>query len=408
MSGLKPAAAVKELSRFYRDFSETASSNQVESSEQGVTRYSNSDMGHSFYSYKARLTGVPHEEFYYGYPQGSGRLYPLNSYGAPNPRSPTWWTPGMDALQPISWNVGDRTTINNRLFNSIVNRKPALDIAETVVELLSGNIPKLLTNTYKRAKNLASDATLMKKVREVGSGAGADYLGGMFGWAPLVSDVIKVVSSLTAVHTAIYASGDRYKRSVPLQTMSATTSWIPTMYHTGFGPVGRKGYATNYGPLDHNHFVSWDWRFTARTTGLARPTRSTDDFLSKADELLYNLGFGDLSIIWDLTAFSWLADWCIHLGASITNATAFGAGRQNVDYAYVTLKIRALTQVPVKAGTINAGNGLSYTTNGGVAKFLALTTVRDRATPYGFGVELPSLTGSQMAILAALGLVKTR
>ena len=159
--------------------------------------------------------------------------------------------------------------------------------------------------------------------------------------------------------------------------------------------------------------VREDYKFTARYSSLVKPNSRSNGFVEKAEETLRQLGLvDDPSLIWELTPWSWLIDWAANIGNSLVNAHTLSplSGRHSVDYAYFTTCLTEVVEEEVVAVVTN-GTGWpsrSYTVLRPRSYFSTVSKTRSRATPFGFGTQLGSISASQFAILVALGLARYR
>jgi len=123
--------------------------------------------------------------------------------------------------------------------------------------------------------------------------------------------------------------------------------------------------------------------------------------LSTVQKAKYLLGLQGLTpaLLWELTPFSWLIDWFANIGTLISVNQALQENNLVLRYGYLMQKNTALVTI--------AHPGYPFYT-GHTGPLSATLTYewkqRVRATPYGFGINTATLSASQWAILAALGL----
>ena len=112
-------------------------------------------------------------------------------------------------------------------------------------------------------------------------------------------------------------------------------------------------------------------------------------------------------LIWEVTPWSWLFDWFADFGNFVHNVTAFSEDNLVLRYGYMMHethadRVRTLTgMVPMNYGK---GPGLAPQSLSLFASYSCKQ--RTRSTPYGFGVNLSSLSPRRWAILGSLGLTK--
>jgi hypothetical protein len=98
-------------------------------------------------------------------------------------------------------------------------------------------------------------------------------------------------------------------------------------------------------------------------------------------------------VLWNLSPWSWAADWFSNTGDVMHNISAFGSDGLVMRNGY-TMCHSGLTQV-------DSG---SYSGFYQVKTRVRETKTRHVATPYGFGVSYDGLSARQIATVAALGL----
>lgn len=275
--------------------------------------------------------------------------------------------------------------------------QPMLPIGETIVELLSGDLPGMLKSFNK---NLGAFQRLQT--------AGSDYLSVQFAWAPLVKDAVKVIETLMAADHVLY--GQQFRRSREIRTVRSTHSWSAKNagFTRGFGSAISGGVYYPWGQsFDWTHQMSH--RINARFNNGARPTRKQLGFYDRAMELLFNLGLDDPALGWNVTRFSWLTDWAVDIGSSLQIAANFSqqTGRYPMDYATLSTKSESVTiSYPRGPRDYYSGGSLACTIVPSVSTSFAFN--RQNLSPFRPGVTLSSLNGYQYSILVALGLAKTR
>jgi hypothetical protein len=132
------------------------------------------------------------------------------------------------------------------------------------------------------------------------------------------------------------------------------------------------------------------------------PTRGSA--LRKSAELkkLYGLEISP-DVLWNLAPWSWAADWVGDAGTLMKNVSLLGRDNLIMPYAYL------MEEKSVEVSYIL--RGIRYKAYPGEQTFRQRfkTTVKSRiqASPYGFDVDWPDLSGRQLGILGALGISRT-
>jgi hypothetical protein len=157
---------------------------------------------------------------------------------------------------------------------------------------------------------------------------------------------------------------------------------------------------------------SEDYHFTSKYTGLAKAGLVANRFSEEAQDILKRLGLvDDPRLLWDLTPYSWLVDWFTSMGDSVANAAVYSPhkGKYSVDYAYLTTQHLVKSEGRILRPTTTPSSAYrSFRVKQATSVAISQTRWRDRATPFGFGTQLGSLSASQYAILVALGLARSR
>lgn len=281
----------------------------------------------------------------------------------------------------------------------------------TAIELLRGDLPSVLKNLRKyelRRQSLAKSL-------------GSEYLNIVFGWTPLIKEVTGVVKTFMTLDRLLYYEstrrkrqwdgplGSSYTRDTNSSAMSTLTS-TDTDVCTYEGANRTSGIAWS-GVVDQSIVWKEDYHLSARFAGLARPSRAADRFNDQALAFMGSLGLiGSPSDAWELAPFSWLVDWAVNIGSGLENASNYlpSHGGRAIDYAYVTTK--NVYSVEEKVQSLVPFTGVVYSSSVTNDRGVSTTTslVRRRVSPFGVGIDLGDLSGSQMAILVALGLAKSR
>jgi hypothetical protein len=282
---------------------------------------------------------------------------------------------------------------------------------------MRGDVPSILKN-YRRA--LFDYQSKTRSLRY----AGSEYLNIQFGWQPLIAEYANMIRVFIGLDRMVYAESNRRKRAwdgPSTATVGAATDRVlsdnPIAGATG------ETWRTISGSPDLAHpwnlttttksLVREDYRFSARYSSLVKPNSRSNGFVEKAEDTLRQLGLvDDPSLVWELTPWSWLIDWAANIGNSIVNAHVYSplSGRHSVDYAYFTTCLTEVNEEEI-VSVNEYGTGWptrSYTVVRPRSYFSTVSKNRSRATPFGFGTQLGSITTQQFAILVALGLARYR
>jgi hypothetical protein len=301
-----------------------------------------------------------------------------------------------------------RQGMANQYFASTAPDRNDASLLVTAIELLRGDVPSVLKNFRK----------MMSGAKSARNTLGSDYLNIQFGWTPLIQEYTNVLRVGLTLDRAVYAETYRRKRNWdgPFHDGHITSNVILNSSGTPWGTAGSSrgsiwggaGFGVTF-TVDGTWRESEDYHWSSRYTGLAKPSLKANSQSDQATDVFKRLGLvDDPRLLWDLTPYSWLADWFTTIGDSITNANAYAPlnGKYSVDFAYLHTQ-RTLNARAVLCGLAIPTSNVWNVTNG-ACSYLGTGRWRSRATPFGFGTQLASLNASQYGILVALGLARGR
>lgn len=106
--------------------------------------------------------------------------------------------------------------------------------------------------------------------------------------------------------------------------------------------------------------------------------------------------------LWNITPWTWLADWFANSGDVISNISAVGADNLVMRYGYL------MQEATRKYLTVHSGFTALETDVPSTFSGAAVYTAKSRigASPYGFGLTMGDFTPRQVAILAAIGITR--
>lgn len=245
--------------------------------------------------------------------------------------------------------------------------------------------------------------------RDYLSAIGGGTLAVKFGAEPLISDMVDVMSAVSAAGQRIEQwqrdSGRQIRRSISLpdeiENTSSTFASSPFLSGLSFGSLGL---------LDTGASV------VTKTTSRIKRTWFSGAYMYYAtvgetalDNIIRYGRMADLILgsktsfetLWELAPWSWLVDYFANVGDAISNATRFSADKLVLRYGYLMQETIAFNTYSAFGYTLSGYNpGTVY------RQFSVIQRERRKATPFGFGIDPNGLSASQTAILAALGLSK--
>jgi hypothetical protein len=270
---------------------------------------------------------------------------------------------------------------------------PTNPIAELLVmlgELRMEGLPALHgVNTWKDRTGVARSA-------------GSEYLNHQFGWLPLVSDVRKlahvVAHSDEIVRKYVKESGKLLHRTYTFPSTSSSTMTTETGKYPSPGFV--VGYWNSAGTRTTTTTTLVEEWFEGTFTYHLPPEGTLARNAAVANKLLGTRLTPE--VLWNLTPWSWAADWFGNVGDVLHNVSAFHNDGLVMPYAYIMRKRTVKRTVTMQGARTKRGN---LNTD---CQQIFTTTVKQRrkATPYGFGLTFEGFSLKQKAILGALGLTR--
>jgi hypothetical protein len=273
---------------------------------------------------------------------------------------------------------------------NVIPTNPISSVLVTLGELRSEGIPNLIGASTWKARTL--------RARE----AGEEYLNYQFGWLPLVSEISDfahtVLKSDEISRKYESESGKLLHRrfTFPVENSEPDIYDEENNYPT---PGIKTGYWTSTGQGLRQTSVKRRVWFSGAFTYYLPPIGSNERDLAIANKL-YGVRPSP-EVVWNLTPWTWAADWFVNAGDVIHNISAFSQDGLVMPYGYIM------------AETVHeylyTHRGATLKTGGPVDVWQRLTTTvkqRKRASPYGFGVTFDSFSDRQWLILGALGLTR--
>lgn len=331
----------------------------------------------------------------------------VNYYVGPLwPIAPGLIEPQITALPSVASSDALLTTLGATAISRCKPGQPVVDLAVGFAELLREGLPHMVGSSLwqSRAKQLGPPPK-----------RGSDeYLNWVFGWQPLLSDIMGAVNALRNQDALLSQyerdSGRLVRRryDFPIERTVTVDSIVsprgPGATHTGalkalmFGGDG----SVTQGTLTQTTTVEKErWFSGAFTYYLPAGYYSRNKMISAASKakVLYGIELTP-EVIWNLTPWSWAADWVANTGDVLSNVSDFGSDGLVMHYGYM-----------METSTIHRNYLLTQHQLRGVGD-LSLTitkTVKRRikASPFGFGLTWEDFSPRQIGILTALGISKS-
>jgi hypothetical protein len=169
--------------------------------------------------------------------------------------------------------------------------------------------------------------------------------------------------------------------------------WSPASYH--IGAVRDKGVLTQIRTVERRRWFSgaFTYHVPVDESRYGRLAKQASDARK-----LYGATI-DPEVLWNLTPWSWAADWIANTGDIMSNVSDAITDGLVMRYGYL------MEHTIIKDTYTLAGfDIIGVPSNSLITSFSTETKRRVRATPYGFGLTWEGFTPYQLSILAALGI----
>lgn len=359
------------------------------------------DKGHMFASYKFRagIASIEGQSEFTMTGKASGQVLnrPFSSAVSVNPR-PAYIRPGSGVRLPVEV----QNTIQELAVSTIPD-KISGSLGQDIVDL--AELPRLVTHLASLGRDLVnlrrSWQQLSGKVRHAidtcirhrGAApkwalrtAGSGYLEWLFVLQPYIEDMKTISDFLSSTSSALLKRYSFTKNRKALEKSEHRThggEYYGGLRWLTYDHIREEIYSVHLA-------ISWVHR---------GPLPSDGTFAEKARKMNRKLGIWYPSLIWDLMPWTWLIDWCTHLGASINGMYAVGNSGYRPAYAWATVK----HTIRCQGSFVPNYRGDSVDTNFVNAENYSLCRIPVQVN----GLQKPSfseLSASQKAILGALGL----
>lgn len=314
-------------------------------------------------------------------------------------------------------------------FPAIDAAKGTYAISKTIPTLPVAGLAAFLGELHEGLPRLIGHSTLFRERAHAFHGLGGEYLNIEFGWKPFVSDVKKFAKAFKNANRILQQyrrdSGKTVHRSWKFKPMREVKVYPEFIFGYGTNapnlvlklPSDNTIYGTFSAP-EINSFMVYGRSASAHASsvltqkyhfsGAYSYLLSEDDsffgrmerYVQLADKLLGVRITPD--VLWELTPWSWLADWEVNIGVNITNMTALGRDNLALRWGYLmrTTQFNHYTSTSVFP-SYGGFEGSIHST------WRITKKERIRSTPFGFALNSADFTNRQWAILGALGMTRS-
>lgn len=302
----------------------------------------------------------------------------------------------------IESDVGDPSDYGAQAWNKFRPTRSGAELGVFLGELK--DVPRMLKTTAKGFHEMWR--SLGGSRTHFGPKNVADHwLNTQFGWLPFISDLRSFYRTTVNVDKKLNqlrrdngrwirrsgtVSQEGTSDSVETNIGSPMYPTLPTGFYTGY-PYGQHILTTQ---LSKNVWFDGAFRYwiPGKPDGL--------EWDARALASIYGL-YPSPSLVWELTPWSWLLDWCVDVGDVIANVSSMMFDNLCAKYAFCMCHYRQSASVEAfshyKAGTVGA-IWTSYIER----------KSRAGASPFGFGLTPDNFSARQWSILGALGISRLK
>lgn len=283
--------------------------------------------------------------------------------------------------------------------------------------------------------------TRLRGFRDLSRAVGNEYLNIEFGWKPFVNDLKKFYKLQVTLdqrlqwliaHNGTRIRGSRKKVEVHTDSVELEGILDHPWGHLGDvshgGNEALEGYYVG-GPTGCADLDLWNFsgqcdyrleKFKSTTTwgcGTFQyyvPDIGSSQWTERAKKALFGSN-PTPSSLWELLPWSWLIDWFANVGDIASNFSKNAVDNETLTDAYVMRTVELRTYITISNhwdAFSNTVFGLDYSFPAGYDSVNYLryerNKLRQQASPYGFGLSWPDFTARQLAILAALGMIREK
>lgn len=337
--------------------------------------------------------------------------------------SPLWGSRNPDGTYPIGYAYEARfhpgvipnlqqywaSVTNPASAEAVLRAKGTTLIARAKPTNSPANLSIALAELFREGLPKAPGVSFWKDRANIARGAGSEYLNAVFGWLPLVSDiqdVAKAMSNQKKIWRQYQRDAGRVVRRSSGFPSEKTTTQISLATGRDPNPPTNSFVVKSKGTYTVTRHVKRDIWFSGAFTYYL-PKAGDNAFFDKwvsrltKAEAVYGLTL-DPEVLWNLTPWSWAADWFANTGDVISNLSDIATDGLVMHYGYVMEHVVECDEHSLVGWRPHRGS---------LDHDLRLYVVREtkqrlRASPYGFGLTWDGFSPRQLAILAALGVTR--
>jgi hypothetical protein len=330
-------------------------------------------------------------------PNGTGFAYTYK--GPVLPVAPTFlaWPPFAESSNAVLDAWGAKAIALCKPTNSVSDMLTALG------EVYTEGLPHIVGSHLWEARTK----------RAIRKGSASDYLSYEFGWKPVASDIqdfAKSVVNAEAILTQYERDSGRTVRrrwSFPPEESQQTTLYrssdtvyLPVSTTAMYKSPAVTGFVYRIRKTSVRRWFSGSFTYY-----LPQGNSPKDKFAGAIQDAKKLYGITPTpETVWNLTPWSWAVDWFSNVGSVLSNISDWAIDGLVMRHGYIMEHSR-VDDTYVYIGD----NGLrSPSLRPEMLTLTAEVKKRRQASPYGFGITWSGFKPRQLAILAALGITKSK
>lgn len=306
---------------------------------------------------------------------------------------PSYFGTSPTVVEP-TWSIG-ATSDHAKAWRKYRPGKPVANVGQFIGELT--RLPTLPLKQIVQARGT------LNRFRAMGS----EYLNIQFGWKPFVKDLqdmYKLVTTLDATLAQLRRDngqpirrrgGVRKTVLLPTTIVQSTGSYLYPILNSGYYQNSSQGKRIVTETYEERSWFSARFRYFVKNI-------DSVEWEDRAILALFGLN-PTPSLLWEVMPWSWLVDWGANVGDVLSNLSSNAVDNLVADYAFLMTQ-RTFTRSVQESTVLWNSYAQRYETISARADFVSTVKMRERASPFGFGLVPGDLTGRQASILGALGI----
>jgi len=298
------------------------------------------------------------------------------------------WAPtinGWSTTSDLVNGIEDLKGLGTAALARVTPNNPTFSLSQAIGELRQDGLPSIV------------GTDLLKERARYLKGSGSEYLNVEFGWKPLVSDLHNFARTVKQSHEIIkgyQAHSDqkiRRRHEFPPEQTQISGTGACYMRPNVLAAMSGEGSTTEV-----KSTRSW---FSGAFKYHVPVGDDLADKLGRYESYANKLLGTRLtpSAVWNLTPWSWAADWFSNTGDIMTNISNLGSDGMVMQYGYMMREMKKETST-----------SFTYLGQHGYFREEKVSKRRLPASPYSFTTTFDGLSNRQKAICAAIGITRAR